>query len=209
MRKAIQHLKTADPRLGAIIEAVGPYRIRYMEPTFHSLARSIVYQQLSGKVASVIFGRLTAAAGDPLSPNAVLALSDEQMRSAGLSKQKSSYLRDLAAHEPLIEFPSLTRLKDQAVIDRLITVKGVGVWTAHMFLIFGLRRKDVLPTGDLGIRAAMKKLYRLKELPTPTQMEQIAGSWRPYCSVASWYLWRSLELPEEEADPEREKWVGM
>ena len=209
MRKAIDHLKAADRRLAGVIEAVGPYRIRYMEPSFHSLARSIVYQQLSGKVASVIFGRLTAAARDPLSPEAVLALSDEEMRAAGLSKQKASYLRDLAAHAPSIEFSRLRTLPDDAIVERLTMVKGVGVWTAHMFLLFGLRRKDVLPVGDLGIRAAMQKLYRLDELPNPKQMEQIAASWRPYCSVASWYLWRSLELPREKADPKREKWRGM
>jgi len=201
MRRGVEHLKAADPRLGSVIEAVGACRIQYMAPTFHSLARSIVYQQLSGAVASVIFSRLTAAGGDPLSPEAILALSEAQMRAAGLSKQKLSYIRDLAARAPEIEFQKLARLRDELVIKRLTQVKGIGVWTAHMFLLFGLRRKDVLPTGDLGIRTAIRNIYRLKDLPDPKRIELIARDWHPWCSVASWYLWRSLELPKEQPVP--------
>lgn len=209
MRKAIEHLKSSDPKLGAVIEAVGPFRMKYMEPTFHSLARSIVYQQLSGKVAAVIFGRFAALAGDPLRPEAILALTEEAMRGCGLSKQKAAYIRDLAAREAEIEFHRLSKLTDDLVIERLTQVKGIGTWTAHMFLMFGLKRKDILPVGDLGVRMAIQKIYRMKELPTPKEMEKLALKWRPYCSVAAWYLWRSLELPKEKADPEREVWTGM
>jgi DNA-3-methyladenine glycosylase II len=209
MRRAIEHLGKSDPKLGAVIEAVGPFRMKYMDPTFHSLARSVVYQQLSGKVAAVIFGRLAAAAGDPLQPETVLALSQDQLRACGLSKQKAAYILDLAAREPEIEFSKLPRLTDELVIQRLTQVKGIGAWTAHMFLMFGLRRRDVLPVGDLGIRMAIRNIYRMKELPNPKQIEKLAEKWRPYCSVASWYLWRSLELPKEAADPSRPEWKGL
>lgn len=209
MRKAIAHLKSADPKLGAVIEAVGPFRMKYMDPTFHSLARSIVYQQLSGKVAAVIFARFTALAGDPLQPESVLAVSEDAMRGCGLSKQKAAYIRDLAAREADIEFAKLPRLTDKLVIQRLTQVKGIGTWTAHMFLMFGLKRKDILPVGDLGVRMAIQKIYGTKELPAPAEMEKLAQNWRPYCSVAAWYLWRSLELPKEKADPDREVWTGM
>jgi len=181
--------------LGRIIEAHGPFRPRLRPPGFETLARSIVYQQLSGKVAAAIFARLEAAAGTPLRPEALLALSGEDLRGVGLSRQKAAYLRDLAeqTRSGALDFPSLPGLSDADVIERLTRVKGVGVWTAQMFLIFALGRLDVLPSGDLGVRAAIRKAYRLKELPTPGQVERRGAKWRPYCSVASWYLWRSLD----------------
>jgi DNA-3-methyladenine glycosylase II len=187
MKKAIDHLKQSDPVLGAIIDRVGPYRMSYGEPTFESLARSIVYQQLSGKAASTIYGRFAAAAGEPLTPEGVLRLSLEQMRALGLSQQKAKYVRDLA------------ELSDEEVIEHLTQVKGVGVWTVHMFLMFYLRRPNVLPTGDLGICNAVKKAYRMRKHPKPLDIEKRAKKWHPYCSVASWYLWRSLELKDEDA----------
>ena len=196
MKRALKHLKTADPILGTIIERVGPYRMQYRDPSFHTLVRSIVYQQLSGKAALTIFNRLIAAAkADPLTPEAVLRLRPARMRSLGLSKQKLTYIRGLArmTRDGLVRFEQVESLEDAAIIEHFTKVKGVGVWTAQMFLIFALRRPDVLPTGDLGVRAAIKKAYNLQELPTPAEMEQIAAAWRPYCSVASWYLWRSLE----------------
>jgi DNA-3-methyladenine glycosylase II len=196
MKKAIQHLKAADPVLGTIIERVGPYRMRYRDPSFHTLVRSIVYQQLSGKAALTIFNRLIAAAkADPLTPEAVLRLRPARMRGLGLSKQKLTYIRELArmTRDGLVRFDQVGSLEDAAIIEHFTTVKGIGVWTAQMFLIFALRRLDVLPTGDLGVRAAIKKAYNLPDLPTPAEMEKIAAAWRPYCSVASWYLWRSLD----------------
>lgn len=196
MRKAILHLKKSDPVLRAIIERVGPYKIEYGEPTFHSLAESILYQQLNGKAAVVIFDRFTKAAGDPLTPEGILKLSDAQMRAVGLSKQKTAYLRDLAqkTKDGLLNFERLSGMSNEEVIEHLTQVKGVGVWTAHMFLMFTLRRPDILPTGDYGIQAAMKKHYRKRKWPKPKDMEKIAKPWAPYRSVASWYLWRSLDI---------------
>jgi len=196
MRQAILHLKKADPVLAEIIQRVGPCRIQYREPAFATLVRSIVYQQLSGRVALVIFNRLLDLVADrQLTPKAVLGLTIEQMRNAGLSGQKTAYIRDLAARTFAgeLDFESLPSMDDDEVIEALTRVKGVGVWTAHMFLIFALQRNDILPIGDLGIRTAMRKAYRMRALPKPARMEKIARSWRPWCSVASWYLWRSLD----------------
>jgi DNA-3-methyladenine glycosylase II len=164
------------------------------------LVRSIVFQQLSGKAARTIMQRLVNALPEGrLTPEAILALTPEQMRSLGLSGQKTAYVRDLAerTRSGEIDFSKFPAMSDDEVIEHLTRVKGVGVWTAHMFLIFALRRPDVLPTGDLGVRAAMRKAYRMRALPKPERMEKIAKRWRPYCSVASWYLWRSLDGPAE------------
>jgi len=196
MRKAINHLKKSDPTLAAIIERVGPCRMEFGEPTFHSLAESILYQQLNGKAAVTIFNRFTDLVGDPVTPHGILKVTDAQLRAVGLSKQKTSYLRDLAekTNAGLLEFERLAELPDDEVIGHLTQVKGVGVWTAHMFLMFTLRRPDILPTGDYGIQAAMKKHYRKRKLPKPKDMEKIAKFWSPYRSVACWYLWRSLDI---------------
>jgi DNA-3-methyladenine glycosylase II len=196
MRKAILHLKKSDPVLAEIIERVGPYKMNYDDPAFHSLAEAIVYQQLHGKAAATIFNRLTDAAGGRLTPENILKLTEEQMRGVGLSKQKLTYLRDLAAktHSGELNFTQLPDLPDSEVIKHLTQVKGIGVWTAHMFLMFSLRRPDVLPTGDLGIQMAIRKHYRKRKLPKPVQMEKIAKCWSPYRSVACWYLWRSLDV---------------
>ena len=196
MRKALQHLKKRDPVLRAIIERVGPCRMEYGLPEFGSLAEAIVYQQLNGRAAVTIFNRFAALAGDPLTPEGILKLTDEQLRGAGLSKQKSSYLKDLAAKAAAgqLDFSRIHELTDEEVIEHLTQVKGVGVWTAHMFLIFSLRRPDVLPTGDYGVQVAMKKHYKKRRLPKPKDMEKIAKAWAPYSSVACWYMWRSLDI---------------
>ncbi len=216
MRKALIHLKKSDPVMRAIIDRVGPYRIEYGPAEFHSLGEAIIYQQLNGKAAATIFARFAALAGEPLTPEGILKLSDEQMRGVGLSKQKSSYLKDLAAKTAsgVLNFTRLSDLDDEEVIEHLTQVKGIGVWTAQMFLMFSLRRTNVLPTGDFGVRMAMHRHYldvrRVKKLkkgvaasnprkrkiklPTPAQMEKIAECWKPYRSVACWYLWRSLDI---------------
>jgi DNA-3-methyladenine glycosylase II len=195
MKEAIQHLKQSDPVLSGIIDRVGDYGIEFRDPDFETLVKSIVYQQLSGRVASVIFGRVVKAAGGKLTPESILKLRPGRMRALGLSGQKTAYIRDLARHtrDGSVDFEELLDLPDEAVIERLTEVKGIGEWTAHMFLIFALRRTDVLPLGDLGIRAAIRKAYGLAELPEAAEMERLAVRWRPYCTVASWYLWRSLE----------------
>jgi 3-methyladenine DNA glycosylase/8-oxoguanine DNA glycosylase len=218
MRKAILHLKKCDPVMRGMIERIGPCRIGYGEPVFHSLAEAIVYQQLNGKAAETIFKRFTAISGDPITPKGILRLTPDEMRSVGLSKQKSAYLIDMAerAHRGELDFSRLPEMSDEEVIEHLTQVKGVGVWTAHMFLIFTLRRPNILPVGDFGVRLAMYRHYldgrkrngaakngarkpkgkakKAKiQLPTPEQMEKIAKCWEPYRSIASWYLWKSLD----------------
>jgi DNA-3-methyladenine glycosylase II len=196
MRKAVNHLMESDPILRGIIERVGACRMEFGEPTFHSLAEAIVYQQLNGKAAVTIFKRFADATGDPVTPEGILKLTERQLRAVGLSKQKSSYVRDLAEKTKagLVEFEQLGNLPDDEVIKHLTQVKGIGVWTAHMFLMFTLRRPDVLPTGDYGIQSAIKKQYRKRKLPKPKDMEKIAKPWIPYRSIACWYLWRSLDI---------------
>ena len=196
MRKAVNHLKKSDPVLRAIIERVGPCRMKFAAAEFASVAEAIVYQQLNGKAALTIFKRFAALAGEPLMPEGILKLSDEQLRSVGLSKQKSSYLKDLSAKTAAgaLDFSRLAELTDAEVIKHLTQVKGIGVWTAHMFLMFSLRRPDVLPTGDYGVQMAIKKHYKKRKLPKPQIMEKIAQPWAPYRSVACWYLWRSLDI---------------
>ena len=196
MRKAINHLKKCDPVLREIIGRVGPFRMEYGEPQFCSVAEAIVYQQLNGKAAETIFKRFAALAGEPLAPEGILKLSDEQLRGVGLSKQKSAYLKDLAQKTAsgVLDFAKLPALPDEEVIEHLTQVKGIGVWTAHMFLIFSLRRLNVLPTGDYGVQMALKRHYRKRKLPKPKDMEKIARAWEPYRSVACWYMWRSLDI---------------
>src|SRR5580658_10948079 len=196
MLPALKHLKKSDPVIAAIIRRVGPCAIQYREPSFETLVRSIVYQQLSGRVASVIFSRLHAAAGEErLTPAGIMKLRPEKMRKVGLSGQKTLYIRELAKHTKRgsIVFENLPDTDDAMVIEHLTRVKGIGVWTAQMFLMFALRREDILPVADLGIRSAMKKAYGLRDLPKPAEMEKIATAWKPYASIACWYLWRSLE----------------
>jgi DNA-3-methyladenine glycosylase II len=195
MHEAVLHLKTRDPLLAEVIERVGPYAIEYRDADFSTLAQSIVCQQLSGKAAATIYGRLEQAAGGAgVTPEGVLRLRPARMRALGLSRQKTEYIRDLARRTRAgeIDFAAFPALSDDAIIEALTAVKGVGVWTVQMFLIFALGRPDVLPTGDLGVRAAVRKLYGLAELPKPTELVELGAKWRPYCSVASWYLWRSL-----------------
>ena len=199
MRAAVNHLKKSDPVLRDIIARVGPCRMEFGPPEFHSLAEAIVYQQLNGKAAVTIFNRFAALAGDPVTPKGILKLTDPQMRSVGLSKQKSSYLRDMAerAARGELDFSKLHELPDAEVIRHLTQVKGVGEWTAQMFLMFSLKRPNVLPTGDFGVQMAIKKQYKKRKLPKPDAMEKLARPWEPYRSVACWYLWRSLDLKEK------------
>jgi DNA-3-methyladenine glycosylase II len=196
MRKAVNHLRKSDPILRGIIERVGPCRMEFGPAEFSSLAESIVYQQLNGKAAATIFERFVTLAGEPLTPGGVLKLTDAQLRSVGLSKQKSSYLKDLSVktQEGLLDFAALPGLNDDEVIKHLTQVKGIGVWTAQMFLMFTLKRPDVLPTGDYGVQAAIRKHYKKRKMPKPDVMEKIARPWAPYRSVACWYLWRSLDI---------------
>lgn len=196
---ALIHLRAADPVLASIIERVGAYAMQYHEPTFRALVRSIVFQQLHGKAARAIFDRLQQRAGGEITPESILKLRPAQMRALGLSKQKLTYIRDLArkTRDGVVEFKKFPQMSDDEVIAELVQVKGIGEWTAHMFLMFALRRPNVLPTGDYGVRSAMRKAYGMKVMPKPRTMQRIAKCWHPYCSVASWYMWRSLDVPVE------------
>jgi DNA-3-methyladenine glycosylase II len=195
MKKAVTHLRKSDPVMAAIIERVGACRMTYREATFEALARAIVFQQLSTKAASTIFGRFSEAAGGVITPESINDLSVGEMRRCGLSKQKISYIRDLAGHalSGSLDLRRTESMSDEDVIVMLTSIKGIGLWTAHMFLIFALRRPNILATGDLGVRTAIKKAYRKRKMPTHKDVEKIAKVWHPYCSVACWYLWRSLE----------------
>jgi DNA-3-methyladenine glycosylase II len=196
MKSAVTHLKKADPVLRAIIERIGPCKMEYGPPEFHSLAEAIIYQQLNGKAAVTIFKRFRDLAGYPLTPAGIIKLTPEQMRAVGLSKQKSSYLFDMAqrAQRGELDFSRLGDMSDDEVIKHLTQVKGVGVWTAHMFLMFTLRRPNILPVGDFGVQMAIKKHYKKRKLPKPKDMEKIARAWEPYRSIACWYLWKSIDV---------------
>jgi DNA-3-methyladenine glycosylase II len=201
-RKAVARLRASDPVLAGIIAAVGtlpdsregrPER----DDHYGSLVRAIVGQQLSVLAARAIYGRLTARFGDrPPTPQEILADDPEQLRAAaGLSRAKVGFLRSLAEHvlSGELELERLDELSDEDAITELVAVKGLGVWTAHMFLMFHLERPDVLAVGDLGIRRAIERAYGMDALPDVTEMERIAQPWRPYRTLACRYLWRSLQ----------------
>jgi DNA-3-methyladenine glycosylase II len=197
-RPSVRYLKRVDPVLAQVIEAVGPCRLQMRaEGThFQALVRSIVFQQLSGKAAGTILSRFNALypTGAP-TPEQVLATKEDVMRSAGLSRQKIGYLRDLAAKVVSDELPlhEVESMSDDDLIDHLVQVKGIGRWTAQMFLMFRLGRLDVLPELDLGIQNAIKRAYRKRKRPTPKDVKKIGAKWSPHSTVACWYLWRSLD----------------
>jgi DNA-3-methyladenine glycosylase II len=193
----IRRLRRVDPILKTMIDRVGPFSLKLTRNRYHSLARAIVAQQISTSAARSIWKRLEAlTAPEPLTADAVMTLPDDALRGAGLSPQKLRYFRDLAIRvaDGRLPLVRLARMSDDEVIEALTEVTGIGVWTAQMFLIFSLGRVDVLATDDYGIRAAIKTLYELEVLPNRALVEQIAEPWQPYRSIASWYLWRSLEL---------------
>ena len=199
-RRALRHLKRSDPILGELIAQIGRcgYQLRTDGAHFDHLVRAIVYQQLAGKAAATIYGRVQALYGDrPPTPAELAATSAARLRRAGLSRQKLSYLKDLARHvaRGRLALDALDSLPDEAVIEALTVIRGVGVWTAQMFLMFRLGRLDVLPVLDLGIQKGMLRTYALRRMPKPAEMERIAAGWSPYRSVACWYLWRAAELP--------------
>jgi len=201
-------LAKADPTLGALMKQVGPFRMKTaaLHSPFVALAESIVYQQLTGKAAATIFGRVCerVGTGKRFTPNAVLAQSVESLREAGLSGAKTAALRDLAAKALEGEVPTLARarrMSDAALVEHLTKVRGIGQWTVEMLLIFRLGRPDVLPVDDYGIRKGFMRTYGLSELPRPKELLAYGERWRPWRTVASWYLWRSLELPGDSVAP--------
>jgi DNA-3-methyladenine glycosylase II len=197
-RSAIVHLRRADPVLATIIDRVGPCRLEARRAGTHydALVRSIVFQQLSGKAASTIHRRFCEIyPGKRPRAERVLETQDDALRAAGLSRQKIGYLRDLSARvaDGSLPLAHLGRLSDDAIIEHLVQVKGIGRWTVQMFLMFRLGRPDVLPELDLGVQTAIQRAYGLKQRPTPKDVVRIGEKWRPYASAASGYLWRSLE----------------
>lgn len=200
-RKAVRHLRSVDPALRAVIDRVGPCGLRpYEEGThFGYVMRCIVYQQLSGKAAATIFGRVTDLwGGRHPTPGELLETPEVVLRAAGLSGQKVGYVKDLAvrSRDGTLPIERLHELSDDEAMEALIGVRGVGRWTAQMVLMFRLGRQDVFPELDLGVRKAVKLLLRLRTLPTPERMRKVGERWAPNRTVATWYLWRSLELPE-------------
>jgi DNA-3-methyladenine glycosylase II len=197
-RASVNYLKRVDPVLAQVIERVGPCRIRIAaEGThFQALTRSIVFQQLSGKAAATILSRVSALFPENTpTPEGVSRVTDEQFRAAGLSRQKIGYLRDLAAKVASGDLPldAVETMSDDDLIAHLVQVKGIGRWTAQMFLMFRLGRIDVLPELDLGIQNAIQRAYRKRKRPTPQQVKKIGAKWTPHSTVACWYLWRSLD----------------
>lgn len=185
-----------DPKLAMIINSVGQYSIELRRQPFRSLVEAIIYQQLAGRAADAIFARfLKLYNGRFPSPERILATDYPALRAAGLSRQKIEYIKDLAGHvsDGRLRLGRLAKMDDSEVAEALIKVKGIGRWTADMFLIFCLGRPDVLPVGDLGLRRAMMIHYALAELPDPARMNEIASAWKPYSSIATWYMWKSLE----------------
>ena len=196
--RARRHLMRRDPRLGAVIKQVGACALaaRQRNDRLTALISAIVSQQLSTKAAATIFARLTALFPDgAFNPADIARVSDAELRGVGLSGQKVGYLRDLCARiaDGRLDLAELETLDDDQVIERLTSVKGFGRWTAEMFLMFRLHRPDVLPAGDLGIVNAVQRLYRLRKRPDAKRILTIGEAWRPYRSVASWYLWQTLK----------------
>ena len=195
--RARRLLSRRDPVMGALIRrhgACGLADAQHTDP-FTALTHAIISQQLSSKAAATIAGRFDALFGGRPTPRGIAAVSDAQLRVVGLSGQKVRYVRDLCARvdDGSLSLQRLDALADDQVIDALTQVKGIGRWTAEMFLMFRLHRPDVLPVGDLGIVKAVQRAYRLRKTPDAARLEQIGEPWRPYRSVACWYLWASLD----------------
>src|SRR5436190_22869072 len=205
MKKAIDHLARSDPRFAALIERSRRFDVvaNDLVRPFDALAESIAYQQLSGKAAATIWGRVRALYGKrkSLNPAAVLKTPDEKLRAAGLSRSKIAALKDLAAKTLDGTVPTrreLVRMSDEEIIERLTKVRGIGRWTVEMLLLFDLGRLDVWPVADYGVQKGFAKTFGKRKLPTPKQFMKIGEKWRPYRSVAAWYFWRVLDGPEKE-----------
>ena len=201
IQKALTYLKKSDSRMGRLIDEFGPPNFKPIDNYYESLVRSIMYQQLSGKAAATIYGRFKDLFNSKLypKPKDVMAITHESLRSAGLSNQKATYIRDLS--EKLdrreVDLSNLDKLSDEEISSELIKVKGIGQWTADMFLMFTLVRPDVFPLGDLGIQKGFMGFNKMGRLPTPKEMEIATEIWKPYRTVAAWYLWKIVDGPFE------------
>ncbi len=206
LRRAVTHLKRSDPVLAGVIERVGPCRFqpRAEGTHFDAVSRAIVYQQLSTKAAATIYGRVVEMYGGRApTPAELFATPDERLRACGLSRQKLSYMKDLARHADsgLLPVDTLHEHSDEEILEALVRVKGIGRWTAQMFLMFRLGRPDVLPELDLGIQKGIQRAYRMRKLPPPKKVLQVGAKWAPYRTIASWYLWRSLDAENGAVTP--------
>lgn len=194
--RAVRSLSRRDPVLRSLIREFGPPSFRPHDDYFRELVEAIVGQQISGRAANSIMRKFMEAIGGIMAPEAIAAVPDELLRGAGISPQKLGYLRSLTEHvlDGRIALDEIAKQPDEVVIAELTAVKGIGLWTAQMFLVFSLGRLDVLPTGDLGVRNGMTVAYELPEPPTPKQMQEVAeqNRWAPYRSVGAWYMWRAL-----------------
>jgi DNA-3-methyladenine glycosylase II len=197
LRRATAHLRRADPVLAEIVERVGPCTLELHRggDAYWYLARAILRQQISGHAAAAIERRIRGRFKGTLKPDHVLGASDVELRALGLSRQKAGYLRDLSARaKDGLRLQRLGRMRDERLVETLTVVRGIGRWTVEMLMIFRFGRPDVLPVADYGVQKAMQRAYRMRKLPKPDRMRRIAEAWRPYRSIACWYLWRSLDL---------------
>jgi DNA-3-methyladenine glycosylase II len=202
---AVKHLRAADPHLKAIIDRIGPCLLVPQPHRFGTLVRSIIGQQISTKAAQSINTRLTALGGAPLLPERLIELGEAELRTVGLSGAKARYILNLAeavvgGQVPIEDFDD--EWDDETITRNLTAVKGIGVWTAEMFLIFVMNRPDVLPASDLGVRVALRDKHDLPELPAPRDCHALVESWRPYRTVASWYIWRGIDSANEASAAE-------
>jgi len=200
-RAAVRHLRAVDERLGRLITAVGPCRLetRRSDQPFEALVKSVAYQQLNGKAAATIHARLLDLYPDAPhpTPEQLLATADDTLRGVGLSRNKVAAIKDVAARTIDGTVPdrrAIGRLDDQAIVARLITIRGIGPWSVQMYLMFGLGRPDVLPIDDYGVRVGFQRAFGKRRLPTPAEVARHGERWRPHRTVASWYLWRATEL---------------
>lgn len=201
IKAARLHLQKSDPVMKRILKSVGPFQAKTKRDRFGTLVNSIISQQISVAAARTIRGRLLEAVGDgnrnpKIAPENLLAFDVDSLRAIGVSRQKATYVLDLAdkVSSGIVELDDIHRNDDDGVIESLTQIKGVGVWTAQMFLMFSLGRLDVLPVDDLGLKNAIRKQYALDDIPDRSEIEALAIHWRPYATIASWYLWQSLEL---------------
>jgi DNA-3-methyladenine glycosylase II len=202
---AIRYLRAADPALAAVIDAHEPPVFQCPHRPFHSLVRSILYQQLAFKAAASVYSRFLALLGGEscVAPDAVLALTPHQLRQIGVSPRKASYLHDLARKyaSGILSDAAIVNMDDRSLAAMLTMVKGIGSWSVHMFMIFSLARPDVLPSADLGVRKGVQMLYALEDVPRPSQMDKLCERWRPYRSVGAWYMWRLIESKVPQPAP--------
>ena len=200
---ATTHIRTVDPRFAPLIDRIGPCRLRPRRDRFGTLVRAIIGQQISSRAAATIDGRVRALAGSPHAPDRLIALGKAGLRSAGLSGVKARYVLNLseAVLDGRIPLRRIGTMSDLAIVQHLTSVKGVGVWTAEMFLIFALNRPDVLPVGDLGVRSGLRDHHGLPDLPGPADCVRLAEPWRPFRTVAIWYLWRGIDTPAASVPP--------